>query len=154
MFEIREATYLDALHVADNMRLADIAEVWALSRLGPHAALYLSMELSVNERFAAVVDDVPIAIFGAFKSTIGGYAAPWLLGTDEVARHGIKLMRYTQKYTQHLLETYSLLRNQVHAENTAAIAYLRASGFTVGESFVTATGDKACIFEMKGGYHV
>lgn len=146
---VRKVTEVGRLHVSFNIRDADRAELWELSRLSPYWAIRYAIEVSGDECYEALVDGVPIAVGGAFTSQIGGYASPWLLGTDGIFKQPRKLLELTNKYTEHLLKTNKVLSNRVHAENTSSIRYLQHAGFQLGEPYRCETGAFAVDFRME-----
>lgn len=135
-------------YVANNMRLADVAEVWALNRLSPRVALETSVAVTTYS-CAAYVDGRPAAIFGVYGHLLGDTGVPWLLGTDEVVKGARALLTHTKPFLRHQLMSYRKLENDVHAENRLAIRYLRWAGFTLEEPHVTNTGAKAIRFWME-----
>lgn len=146
--EIAPATDEAVEYVAQNMRLADIAELWALSRLAPAAALHASVGLT-KYPYVAYHAGEPLAIFGVNSGILGDVGVPWLLGTDKVRRHAGDLLAMTPQFLRHHLGLYRRLENEVHAENTDAVRYLTWAGFNLSEPYVTRTGAIARRFWME-----
>lgn len=146
--EIREVTDEAVKYVAENMRLDDVAEVWALSRLSPQVALDTSVAITPYS-LAAYVDGRPAAVFGVYERLLGNVGVPWLLGTDDVLKGARVLLQHTKPFLKHQLLSYRRLENEVHAENRLAVRYLRWAGFTLSEPYVTSTGATAIRFWME-----
>lgn len=139
----------DVAYVADNMRLADVAEVWALSRLSPKAALDISIALT-SVAYTAYVGLRPAAVFGVSSAGhLGGVGRPWFLGTDLVKQNSRALLHHTAPFLKHHLTRFRLLENDVHAENRDAIRFLRWAGFTMSQPYTTHTGAEAIRFSME-----
>lgn len=151
---IETAQLGDLRDMSTRLRRSDEVELWELGRTKPLSALVQSHELSFPSSYVAKIDDVPIAAFGAFAPAVGRHASPWMLGTDDIARHGKLLLTMSNKFLAHLLAKYSLLRNVVHAENHQSIRYLEAVGFDIGEPERYWTGAMARTFTMKRENHV
>lgn len=138
----------DIEYVASNMRVADIAEVWAMSRLSPEAALHTSVSLTTYP-YIAYVDEKPAAIFGVYGSILGDIGVPWFLGTDDVKKNAAELLRRTQSFLDFTFVSYRRLENEVHAENRDAVRFLRWAGFRFSEPYKTKTGAVAHRFWME-----
>lgn len=121
------------IHVAENMREADRAEVWSSSALNPYKSLEYSLKCSTKS-WAGTVDGEAICIFGvaplSFVSKIG---SPWLLGTDKIIEHAIPFLRRNKKIISEMHQIYDRLENMVHADNTASKQWLKWMGFTIEE---------------------
>lgn len=106
-------------------------EIEAMTGLGALAGLEASLAVA-HCAWTALVHGEPIAMFGAVSpSLLSERAQPWLLGTDEIARHPRALMTYSRAFVAELLETWPVLANHVDARHTAAICYLRRLGFRI-----------------------
>lgn len=113
------------------MREADRTECAALGR-SPKEGLRIGLRMSLNP-ITALVDDKPEAMFGAVPvSMVGGRAIVWMLGTDEVYRHGRALMALGPKIVDDMLSTFRSLENVVSVDNSRAIRFLARMGFHVG----------------------
>lgn len=121
----------DLLYIAEHMRRVDRAEVWAMSRRGPVAALIHSASVT-EEPWMAMADGVPAALFGVYKPVLGTEGTPWFLGTDVVTAQSKDMLRMSRRFIAHALTTCTTLRNYVHSENAPALRYLRHLGFKIG----------------------
>lgn len=121
----------DLSYIADNMRPADVAEVWASGRNDPWQALVYSVKLSDWCRILTINGDILGVIGIVVEERLGGAGVPWFLGTDNVRKHAKTFVAISGTLVG-ILHTYApLLVNYVHAENEDAIRYLEHIGFEV-----------------------
>ena len=126
-----ETRHIAAL--AATMRKADVDEIWASNRLRPSEALMYSVMVSRNP-MTGLVDGEVVCIFGVTHTgaVLGGPAyAPWMLGSDTLAKHALPFLRLSREYALSLKRDYDLLRNHVDARNAMAIRWLRWLGFDI-----------------------
>ena len=120
--------------VAPRLRAADAFEVRMMSGSAPLVALRRGLVLS-SETWTGTVDGRPVCLFGiAPRSLLSDVAAPWLLGTDEIALHAWAFLRRNRAVVARWRAQYRRLENLVWAENTAALRWLGWLGFTLGAS--------------------
>jgi hypothetical protein len=118
--------------IASRMREWDVREAAAFGH-SPKQALRLGLTASLWS-LTAQVDGRPEAMLGLCPaSLIEGRGTPWMLGTDEVYRHGRALAAGWQPLIARMLVDCPLLENWVAAGNRRAITFLRHVGFEVGE---------------------
>jgi hypothetical protein len=118
-------------YVAEHMSAVDAAEVMASHGWTPADAVRHSVRGSV-EVFAAVKDDVPIAVFGVrLKSFLSTEGHPWMLSTGGLPEHGHRAARASKRVMAYWLKKHTDLYNYVWAENEMAIKWLRWMGFTI-----------------------
>ena len=139
----------DILHVCDNMRRADVTEIWALSRRSPLVAVMQSIKATDRVWVAKAPDGEPFSIFGTVAPVLGDTAVPWMIGTDRVAELSRGLMRVSRDYVRATLTLYPKLRNYVHDENEPSKRYLTALGFTLSDPFDWPTGARVREFTME-----
>lgn len=153
MIDYRPATSEDICHVAEHMRAVDIEELKALHGQDPLTALEQSVALTERPYAAVNGDGVAIAILGIGGDPITGHGMPWLLGTEEVARHPREMVRSARRMVKHGLQSdYRAYSGVVHVENTPSVRYLTALGFKMSEPFkVPMTGAMAMTFTMERG---
>lgn len=131
LVEIARATPAHAAYVAANMRPADRDEVWASGRLTPDDAVMRSIAVTALP-LAGLVDGVPACVFGiARRSLLSDEGAPWLLGTDAIARHGRRFLRENRRVLPVLAAPFALLVNYVDVRNAVSIRWLRWLGFEI-----------------------
>lgn len=127
--EIIPTTHAHVAELADNLRVADRAELAASGHADAHRAIEFSVSLSTHLATAVVGDRVG-AIFGLVPlSMVTGKGCPWMLGTDLVLTHRRALMRDSPAYLRAMLRAYPHLENLVHAENAFAVRWLKHMGF-------------------------
>ena len=69
-------------------------------------------------------------MFGIGRMTLlSQVGAPWLLGTEEIAKHGMHFLRASKRYIESQRKRYSLLLNYVDARHIIAIRWVRFLGF-------------------------
>lgn len=124
--------------IASRMRAVDRVEAAAFGN-SPRAAL--RQGLIGGEAWTALVDGRPEAMFGVVVgSVLSGECRPWMLGTDEIYRHGRELLRDGPAWVDRLFDSMPRARNLVSANNMQAIRLLRRWGFTVENDDVTVGG--------------
>ena len=83
-------------------------------------------------------------------SLLGERGAPWALGTDLVTQHQRAFIRHAPQYIEKMLAAFSHLLNFVHAENDAAVRWLRRTGFELHPAKEHGPhGEMFHLFEMK-----
>lgn len=131
MIEFREPIASDIDVLVAKLRAADLAELHAAGQSDAREVIEDSLRLS-TQSWAALVDGELALLMGV--APLGGLlfadaGVPWLLGTDLVLSHHRALMRRCPVYIARMLRAYPRLVNFVHAENTAAVRWLRHTGF-------------------------
>jgi hypothetical protein len=97
----------------------------------------------------AKVDGRAEAMFGlVVESAIDGTGTPWMLGTDEIYRHGRALLRIGPECVARCLDSSRDLSNLVSVANLRAVALLRRWGFTIGEDVQMIGGVAFVQFRM------
>lgn len=116
--------------IASRMREIDRIECLAMGH-SPKQALRNGFTLS-ELALTALVDGRPEAMFGiVVTSALDRKAVPWMLGTDEVYRHGRELIKWGPHIIASLVDSSRVLSNLVSAQNSQAIRLLKRWGFTV-----------------------
>lgn len=130
MIEVVQASPAHVGPIATRMRAADVRECAAFGR-SPRQALRTGL-IGSTYCLTAKVDGSPHAMMGVSPiSLVEGRGTPWMLGTDEIMRHGRELVAMGPRILSAMSASYRRLENHVSAENTAAIRLLRRWGFTV-----------------------
>jgi len=131
MIEIIPAQFKHINSIANRMREIDRLECRVVGHT-PKEALRAGL-FGATIAWVALVDGQPEAMFGASTiSLIHGSGRPWMLMTDEAARHHVALLRLGRIYTAALHRHYAVLHNWVHARNETSIRWLTRLGFGVG----------------------
>ena len=121
-------------YIADNMRAADAAEVWASNRFTPYGALLVSVEAS-DHLAMVVADGEPIAVLGLkVHDILTGSGVPWLLGTESALKHKRQFFELSPPVIQDMLNQCPKLFNYVHTENRVSIRWLKWLGFEIEEA--------------------
>jgi len=133
--------------IAERMRAADRAEIFAASGRSPLSALSFSYRHS-SHVWTALFDGRPEVMWGVGDLDIlTGIGAPWLLGTDAVDKNVHGFLRISRHWPSQLLGRYRLLRNLVDARNTISIRWLEWLGFRLSDP-VEINGHPFHLFEM------
>ena len=120
--------------VAKNMRDIDRQECEFAT--GMSASFILQESLKISDMFGLAMHEsdnmlVPIACFGVTNGPGHGNGVPWMLGTHEITRFPIALMRLSNMFLWELDKKYTYLSNHVMASNATSIRYLEHLGFTI-----------------------
>lgn len=130
--EIRPVRQGDVEELVAKMRQADVDELHAIGLTDFVGRVTESVGRSLIA-LTATADGEVGCIFGVVPAgpTFGLGGIPWMLGTDLVTKHQRVLMRRCRPYIHDMLELYPHLFNHVHADNHAAIRWLKCVGFTL-----------------------
>lgn len=128
---VRDAQAEDAEWLACGLRERDRQEAQASH--GPHilATLYAAIEASKGMCWVAE-GERPVFVIGC-APVAPGVGSPWLLGTDDVAKHPRALTRIAKRHIAVMRETYPVLLNYVDERNADSVGWLRLLGFKVEE---------------------
>lgn len=126
---IRYTEEADLRVLADNMRPADISEVWALNHFTPYEALSHAFNVS-KECFSICkqVDNSPVVMFG-YTQNDETYGAIWLLGSVEMEDHAVTFLRESKTCLSYIQNKVPLLYNIVDKRNTVHIKWIGWLGF-------------------------
>jgi hypothetical protein len=120
----------DIVHVADNMRPEDVAEIKASSGLAPLECLIVGVSISPYSQ-AIESNGKPIAILGlAFNGSSAG--VPWMLGTPDIAKAKKSFLSASKSALNDMLKLSPALSNYVHSSNKKSISFLKCLGFDIG----------------------
>ncbi len=125
---LRKSKLEDFKFVVENMREMDRLETYYQTDMTPEDALSVTFLGSQINMTIASDNDEPIGLCGVFKD-----GCIWCIATDELfnnKKYRIQLIRQGREWVDKLLESYKILYNYVYAENTSAIKWLKALGFT------------------------
>jgi hypothetical protein len=128
---IREAQFDDIKGLAQNMRKAEVDEVWSESHLGPEKALRLSFHRS-SLKYSLFFKDRIVAMFGVVpESLLSDHAQVWMLTSNEIDRMKIRFLKLSRKFIEFLRERYPVLQNFVDCRHERSIAWLEWLGAEV-----------------------
>ena len=127
-----QAQYGHIRHISRAMRLSDQREIYASHRHSPHEALCNALART-SLAWTVLLGETPVMMFGAAPeaSLLGRGGVVWMLGTDAIAPLGRRMVRQAPCFIARMHWHYPYLHNYAHAENRAALAFLRFCGFTV-----------------------
>jgi len=134
----RPATVEDAAAVAEHMRPADAAELWAASEQTPLEGAVESVEATPPGRSGALWLGRPGAwehagVFGVVPEAGNpSRAFPWLLTTLAVERHPRPFWRASQAWIATWRRDFEVLENAIDARHTVALRWAARLGFEVG----------------------
>lgn len=127
---VRRSVPADVIHVAQNMREEDRAEIQAAGERSPVEALFDGF-LTSRECFTAVDDnDTPVAMFGVSPHHSPEVGVIWLLGTEGIVSNRISFLRVSRPWVEYFHQTYPVLTNAVDARNKVHMDWLRWVGCT------------------------
>lgn len=129
---IRPATRADAVLLASQLREADKAELRACGHDDGEMQAVVEDSVSISITcFAAFVGDDLACIFGVTAASLmSREGACWMLGTDTLDRHPVKLMKRTSSHLDDMLRMYPRIHNLTDVRNTKTIRWLKRLGFT------------------------
>jgi hypothetical protein len=130
-FEIVSADRNMANQLAPHLKLADRREIMASSGMEPLEALLESIAVSDEDMcWAATLNEIPVAMFGANKLTddnlVGGI---WLLTSDKIALYPLDFMRHCKEGLTFMHKRYEYLTNFIDARNMPSMRWLPRLGF-------------------------
>ena len=125
---LRKSNNKDLDYVIKNMRVIDKIEAFYQSGQSPEDAVAYTYLCSNITMTVAGDNDQPMGLCG-----VADNKCIWFVATDELfdnKKYRIQLVRQGKEWVDNLLESYKILYNYVYAENTSAIKWLKALGFT------------------------
>lgn len=130
-YTIEPGTKEAAAYIAAHLRDQDRAEM-AVMHPGEDAERIVLDGLA-GSRWCNVVrvEGAPAIIYGVSDTDHAGIGVPWLLATPDLYRIKDALAERAPAEVRLMAQTYVVLFNQVHAENTVAIDWLERLGFTI-----------------------
>jgi len=130
------------------MRAADVMEVTAMGRT-PKQALRLGI-MSPGEAWTVKINGRPEAMMGLHVvSALGGFARPWMLGTDAIYRHPREMIQMGGQVIGRWLDSMQVLSNYVSVGNAPAIRMLRGWGFEIGKEVIMFADAEFVAFTME-----
>ena len=118
--------------LAEDMRAADRAEVWASGHYPPSEAVLGGWERSDYSSVAVDEDGVPLVVLGlGTRDLLSGIGVVWLLGTDEALKYRREFIKQANPLLNELLDICPLLYNLAPGKNKNSIRWLKRLGFTV-----------------------
>lgn len=125
--------YESMKHVADNMRQADVDEVWFSHHKSPIESLMSGWE-SPGYSVIVTINKEPCAMLGvAINGIITGIGTPWLLSTEKALKYKRCFLTLVPDVIDEMLSVCPTLCNFVHVENKVSIRWLKRIGFKFDE---------------------
>lgn len=119
--------------IANDMRQADIDEVWASHRHTPMEALLLGWNMS-HVSTVVTVDDEPCVMMGlVIRDILSGSGVPWLLGTGAALKHKREFIKQVPAVISRMLDICPYLFNYVHVDNKVSVKWLKRIGFILDD---------------------
>lgn len=134
MIEFRAPTEADIVDLGQRMRAQDAEECRIGAGLMPEQALRESVRTS-DWACAFAADGVTMAIFGVCSDGMFS-AAPWMLSAHGIEKHARTIVREAPRFVGEMRRSGQALSNVVHADNRAAIRFIRWCGFKLGDAIV------------------
>ena len=128
MAYLRKSNLSDLTYVCNHLRISDKIEVWYQTGYQPEEAVRLTYLATEKNLTIAGNKDQVLGLCGVCDD-----GAIWMVGTDELTRKKrdrVDLIKKGREWVDSLLKSYNVLYNHVYAENTSAIKWLKALGFT------------------------
>lgn len=136
------ATTADHLiHIADNLRDEDVAELAAKGPGSSDEKLANAVDLSESV-WTLMLHGVPVAVMGLAVDNAGRFGSPWLLGTREIDDHPRAFVRVTRDLLRAQLHRVPYFINMVYSGSKRSIRFLKAVGFTIGDPMEYGTEGK------------
>ena len=121
----RDSKKTDIDHIAKNMRIDDINEIWASHHRLPKEAL----EIGFNDSLKCITvlkNNIPIIMFGLVPDSFLGLSATiWMLSSNDLKKIQVKFIKYSRYFIDIFLGMYPFLYNFVSDENKDSVRWLR-----------------------------
>lgn len=119
--------------IADDMRQADIDEVWASDHLSPIDALMNSWRMSECTTVATCKGEA-LVMFGLVKPTLlSDTGVIWMLGANKSLKYRREFLLKTPLVLDEMMTICPKLCNMVHSKHHESIRWLKWLGFTIEE---------------------
>ena len=117
--------------IANDMRPADILEIWVARKVTPLEALVDGWAKS-HYSTVAMCDGEPLVMYGLVKGDIlSGHGVVWMLGANSSLKYKRQFFIQTPPVIEQMLNICSKLYNMVHSKHTESIRWLEWLGFTI-----------------------
>ena len=131
MYKVAKAKAKHCEAMAPHLRMEDVLEVWASSRLTPLKALKESVRVS-DEAMVLLEDGEPIAMAGIGRPTLtSNIGVPWYLATPAADKAQKIIARASRRKVKQWAKKYSVLVNFTDVRHTQGTEWLEWLGFTI-----------------------
>lgn len=130
---VRRAEFSDVKPIADDMRPADVAEVYASAKETPEGALnrgLLAAALGGRANTICLPDGTPVGMFGVSKVRPGA-GLVWMLASNGIHEIQRQFLRESRDHIAELGKGYRVLFNFTDARNTVHHRWIKWAGFTI-----------------------
>ena len=129
MLTPRNATYADVRYMAERLRPADKAEVYAAGGVSPYVALLEGLSLSLDPMVGVDENDNPVCIGGVTPTQDPLVGCVWMLATTDIEKHKMSFLRRSRPWVEKWNSEFPVLTNCVDERNELHIKWLRWLGF-------------------------
>lgn len=151
----RPALPEDVQVVADDMRPADVAEVWSSAAMTPEQAL--TEGLSSDKCFTICLPEgTPVGMYGV-ATVQPRLGAIWMLAANGIKPLHLQFLHESKRTVKELSEGYDLLFNMTDARNTVHHKWIQWAGFHIIKRHENYGHDGTAFLEfckITGGNHV
>jgi len=123
----RPSKFEDCREMAPNMRSQDVTEILYSNGLEPYESLSECYRGSQECNTIIHADGSIVGMFGV--ADCGVFGSPWLLGTDKLIETRREFIPQAREWVERINDTYPLLLNYVHVDNTISKRWLKSLGF-------------------------
>jgi hypothetical protein len=130
MVQIEEVSETNFQYLVDNICEDDRREVLGLGH-SVEWGLRHSIDTSI-ETACITWNGIPVLILGVGQmNPLDDEYNPWLIATDELPKHPVKVMKYSFKILKAWLDKYGKLVNYVDSRHERAVQWLQLLGATL-----------------------
>lgn len=127
--------YKTSIHAVEalqgRLRESDKQEILAASGFDPNKALMDSF-MGSSLCWTVTKGGQVIAIFGAAGvSALSSVGMPWMLGSNELNRAGVEIVKVSMYYVKRMKDRFPILVNFIDARQKKSVRWLKWLGFTV-----------------------
>lgn len=142
--QLREAIQSDVDYLSANISEDDNLEILAYGWSNAKEAFTEAFASCFTKNFTAEVDGVPAAMFGVQKESIlGNTATVWFLGTCDVGKYPIEMVKASKRGLSAFLLENRFLVNYVDARYKKTFRWLKCLGFEFDKTpYFSKSGDK------------
>lgn len=130
-YTIEPGTKEAAAFIAAHLRDQDLAEMAVMHPGEDPERIVLDGLASSRWCNVVRVEDRPAIIYGVSDTAHAGIGVPWMLATPDLYRIKDAVRARALEEVRLMAQTYVVLFNQVHADNTVAIGWLESLGFSI-----------------------
>jgi hypothetical protein len=127
LINLKKSTNDHIKYLVFHLRDADRAELKALGIKSPSKEF--KRAITQGPTYTACLHDKPMAIFGTVPIQ-EGFGSIWMLGTDDIMKHPMKVLRLSKEVLRGLMEPYEMVGNMVFSENEVHVKWIKWLGFT------------------------